>query len=104
WGTFPRYLAHYVRGLGVLGLAECVRHLTYNPAKRLGFRDRGLVREGYFADLVLFNPDLVRDEATFENPRQPATGIEAVFVNGELAWQDGKRTPAVSGRVLGDRF
>lgn len=104
WGTFPRYLSHYVRDLGVLGLAECVRHLTYNPAKRLGLHDRGLVREGYFADLVLFNPDLVRDEATFENPRQPATGIEAVFVNGELAWWDGKRTPSVSGQVLGGRF
>ena len=68
WGTFPRYLAHYVRELGVLDLADCIHHLTGRPARRLRLPDRGLIREGYHADLVLFDPVTVRDTATFDNP------------------------------------
>src|SRR5207253_10575398 len=70
WGTFPRYLARYVRELGVLELADSIHHLTGRPARRLRLHDRGLVREGYAADLVLFDPDTVRDTATFPEPRQ----------------------------------
>jgi N-acyl-D-amino-acid deacylase len=100
WGTFPRYLGHYTRELGVFSLEECVGHLTGRAAYRLGLRDRGLVRTGYAADLVLFDPDTVADTATFEQPRQPAAGIQYVFVNGELAIDDGRRTDTVAGKAL----
>ncbi|WP_426565533.1 N-acyl-D-amino-acid deacylase family protein [Angustibacter sp. McL0619] len=100
WGTFPRYLARYVRELGVLDLAECVHHLTGLPARRLGLVDRGLVREGFAADLVLFDPATVRDVATFEQPRQPAEGIELVLVNGVAVMDGGNRTSDLPGTAL----
>ena len=100
WGTFPRYLGHYVRELGLLGLAECVHHLTGRPAARLKLVDRGLVRAGAHADLVIFDPDEVRDTATFDNPRQQAQGIDWVLVNGTLVIADGLRTDALPGRAL----
>jgi N-acyl-D-amino-acid deacylase len=100
WGTFPRYLARYVRELGVLDLAECVAHLTGRAARRLRLTDRGLVRAGYAADLVLFDPDAVADTATFDDPRQPAAGITHVFVNGVAALDDGRPTGALAGASL----
>jgi N-acyl-D-amino-acid deacylase len=100
WGTFPRYLGHYCRELGLFSLEECVGHLTGRAAARLGLRDRGLVRPGYAADLVLFDPDGVADTATYDQPRSPAAGIPYVLVNGELAMDDSHRTPTTSGRAL----
>jgi N-acyl-D-amino-acid deacylase len=100
WGTFPRYLGHYTRELGVLGLEECVKHLTGNAARRLRLRDRGLIRTGYAADLVLFEAETVRDTATYDEPRRQATGIEYVFVNGVATLADGKHTGALAGRAL----
>jgi N-acyl-D-amino-acid deacylase len=100
WGTFPRYLGHYCRELGLLTLEETVHHLTGRPAARLKLDRRGLVREGYAADLVLFDPDTVRDKATFDNPRQPSAGINYVFVNGTAAIDGGKPTGARAGRAL----
>ena len=100
WGTFPRYLAHYVRELGVLDLADCVHHLTGRAAARLRLVDRGLVRVGHHADLVLFDPDRVQDTATYADPRQQATGIDWVLVDGEPVLADGVRTPARPGRAL----
>ncbi|TDV55266.1 N-acyl-D-amino-acid deacylase family protein [Actinophytocola oryzae] len=100
WGTFPRYLARYVRELGVLGLEECVAHLTGRAARRLRLTDRGLVREGYAADLVLFDPDTVADTATFDEPRQSATGIPYVLVNGVPVIEDGRHTGALAGRSI----
>ncbi|MEV6774525.1 D-aminoacylase [Nocardia sp. NPDC051030] len=100
WGTFPRYLGHYVRELGVLGLEDCVHHLTGRPAERLRLRDRGLIRSGYAADLVLFDPETVRDTATFDHPKQQAQGIPYVLVNGEFALDDGKPTGVRAGRAL----
>jgi N-acyl-D-amino-acid deacylase len=100
WGTFPRFLGHYTRDLGVLGLEECVAHLTGNAARRLCLRDRGLIRPGYAADVVLFDPRTVRDAATFEQPRQQAEGIEHVFVNGVPVITHSRRTGAVPGRAL----
>jgi N-acyl-D-amino-acid deacylase len=70
------------------------------PAQRLGRTDRGTVREGAIADLVLFNPDTVIDRATFSRPAAPPVGIEQVFVNGELVWSDGTATGSRPGRVL----
>jgi N-acyl-D-amino-acid deacylase len=100
WGTFPRYLGHYSRELGVLGLEECVKHLTGNAARKLRLRDRGLIRQGYAADLVLFDPETVRDAATYEQPRQQALGIEYVFVNGVTVIAQGRHTGALAGRAL----
>ncbi|HEV7907688.1 MAG TPA: amidohydrolase family protein, partial [Pseudonocardiaceae bacterium] len=100
WGTFPRYLARYVRELGVLGLEECVSHLTGRAARRLRLTDRGLVREGFAADLVLFDPDTVADTATFDEPRQRATGIPFVLVNGVPVIDDGNHTGALAGHSI----
>jgi N-acyl-D-amino-acid deacylase len=100
WGTFPRYLARYVRELGVLDLADCIHHLTGRPARRLRLPDRGLIREGYVADLVLFDPSTIQDTATFENPRRQATGIPYVFVNGTPVIDAGHRTDALPGRAI----
>ena len=100
WGTFPRYLGHYVRELGVLGLEDCIHHLTGRAAARLDLVDRGLVRVDHHADLVLFDPDLVRDTATFAHPRQQPEGIDWVLVNGEPVIEEGARTPALPGRAL----
>jgi N-acyl-D-amino-acid deacylase len=100
WGTFPRYLARYVRELGVLSLEECVAHLTGRAARRLRLSDRGLVREGYAADLVLFDPETVADTATFDEPRQPAAGIPYVLVNGVPVIDDGRHTGALAGHSI----
>jgi N-acyl-D-amino-acid deacylase len=100
WGTFPRYLGRYVRELGVLELADCVAHLTSRAARRLRLTDRGVVRAGAVADLVLFDPATIADTATFEQPRQPATGIHAVLVNGVPVLDDGRPTGALPGHSI----
>ncbi|MDT0264874.1 D-aminoacylase [Streptomyces sp. DSM 44915] len=100
YGTFPRYLARYVRELGVLTLAECVAHLAGTPARRLRLRRRGLVRAGYHADLVLFDPATVADTATFEEPRRLPRGIPHVLVAGVPVIADGRPTGARPGRAL----
>ncbi|MDQ1703086.1 MAG: N-acyl-D-amino-acid deacylase, partial [Frankiaceae bacterium] len=100
WGTFPRYLGHYAREEGVLSLPECVAHLTSRPARRLGLRDRGVVAEGYVADLVLFDPATVAEAATFADPRRPPIGIPYVFVNGRLVIDEGARTIELPGRAV----
>ncbi|MEV8555166.1 D-aminoacylase [Streptomyces sp. NPDC051917] len=100
YGTFPRYLGHYVRELGILSLEECVAHLTSRPAARLRLPDRGLVREGYRADLVLFDPRTVAPGATFAEPRTLPTGIPYVLVDGRFVIEDGKRTDVLAGRSV----
>ena len=100
YGTFPQYLGRYVRELGVLGLEECVAHLTSRPAARLRLPDRGLVREGYRADLVLFDPATVAAGSTFENPRTLPTGIPYVLIDGRFVVEDGRRTDVLAGRAV----
>jgi N-acyl-D-amino-acid deacylase len=100
-GTFPRVLGSYVREKHWLTLPEAVRKMTSLPAQRLGWKDRGIIREGTYADLVLFNPEAVIDRSTFKDPTLLATGIEKVFVNGTLVWDSGKPTGARAGYVLG---
>ncbi|MDQ0949978.1 N-acyl-D-amino-acid deacylase [Streptomyces phaeochromogenes] len=100
YGTFPQYLGRYVRELGVLGLEECVAHLTSRPAARLRLPDRGLVREGYRADLVLFDPATVAAGSTFENPRTLPTGIPHVLIDGRFVVEDGRRTDVLAGRAV----
>jgi N-acyl-D-amino-acid deacylase len=100
YGTFPHYLGRYVRELGVLSLESCVAHLTSRPAARLGLSDRGLVREGYRADLVLFDPATVAAGSTYEAPRTPPTGIPYVLVDGRPVIEDGRRTDVLAGRAV----
>jgi N-acyl-D-aspartate/D-glutamate deacylase len=100
WGTYPRILSLYVRGERLLSLEAAINKMTGAPAARVGLTDRGLLREGMFADITIFNPSTVEDLATFENPNQYPVGIEYVLINGQLSVDKGKRTPALAGRVL----
>jgi N-acyl-D-amino-acid deacylase len=100
WGTFPRVLGHYSRDVRLFPLAEAVRKMTGLAARRFGLIDRGLVRPGYRADLVLFDPATIADTATFERPISAATGIEAVWVNGVLSYRAGHATGQRGGRFL----
>ncbi|MDI5963981.1 N-acyl-D-amino-acid deacylase family protein [Streptantibioticus silvisoli] len=103
YGTFPRYLGTYVRELGVLTLPAAVARLTGRPAARLGLTDRGLVRAGHRADLVLFDPGTVGAGATFERPRTAPTGIPYVLIDGHLTVDDGRRTAVTAGRSVRGR-
>ncbi len=100
-GTFPRVLGVYVREKHWLTLPEAIRKMTSLPAQRLGWKDRGVIREGAFADFVLFNPDTVIDRSTYADPAALPAGIEKVFVNGVLVWDSGKPTSARPGFFLG---
>jgi dihydroorotase/N-acyl-D-amino-acid deacylase len=100
YGTFARVLGRYVRDLKVLSLEDAIRKMTSFPAQRIGLTDRGLLREGMKADLVIFDPKSVRDMATFEQPHQYAEGVITVVVNGQIAFEDGKMTTARPGRIL----
>jgi N-acyl-D-amino-acid deacylase len=99
-GTFPRVLGLFVREKHWLTLPEAIRKMTSLPAKRMGLRDRGTLRKGTFADLVLFDPQTVIDRATFAQPQELPAGIQAVFVNGEMVWSEGRPTGSRPGRVL----
>ncbi|HKU13368.1 MAG TPA: D-aminoacylase [Steroidobacteraceae bacterium] len=99
-GTFPRVLGRFVREKHWLTLPEAVRKMTSLPAQRLGLRDRGTLRKGTFADLVLFDPQTVIDRATFAEPMQLPEGIKTVFVNGEIVWSESRATDSRPGRVL----
>jgi len=100
WGTFPRVLGYYRREQKLFSLSEAVRKMTGLPAQRFGLTDRGLVREGNSADLVLFNAETVRDVATFADPARVAEGIEAVWVNGVLSYRNQAVTGQRAGRFL----
>jgi N-acyl-D-amino-acid deacylase len=100
WGTFPRVLGHYSRGLGLFPLETAVHKMTGLTAKTFGFKDRGVLKEGFAADITVFDAGTVDEAATFARPIQPAKGIECVIVNGEAVWREGKPTGAHPGRVL----
>ncbi|MHA7873474.1 MAG: amidohydrolase family protein, partial [Hyphococcus sp.] len=100
YGNFARVLGKYVREENVLPLEEAVRKLTSLPAGNLKIRDRGKLEPGYFADVVVFDPDTVRDHATFAEPHQLATGVVHVFVNGVHTIKDERHTGAKAGRVV----
>jgi N-acyl-D-amino-acid deacylase len=100
YGTFPRILGHYCRELGVLELPEAIRKMTSAPAARLGLRDRGIVRPGMKADLVVFDPDRVIDTSTYDDPRRHPEGILHVLVNGRHAVKNGRLLEANAGQVL----
>jgi dihydroorotase/N-acyl-D-amino-acid deacylase len=100
WGTYPRILGRYVRDQKLMPLELAIHKMTGLPAANVGLKERGLVREGYFADITIFDPKTVIDRATFEDPNQYPVGINHVIVNGQLEVDNGKRTPALAGRPL----
>ena len=103
WGTFPRVLGHYSREEGLIDLEDAVHRMTGKPAAVFGLPGRGEVREGAYADLVLFHPDEIIDTATYEDPMRPAAGIRSVIVNGCEVWAEGSAVAssgAAPGRLL----
>jgi N-acyl-D-amino-acid deacylase len=100
YGNFARALGHYVHDEKAATLPDAIRRLTSLPATNLGIRQRGSLKPGYYADVVVFDPATVQDHATFEKPKQLATGVDDVFVNGVQVWRDGKHTGAKPGRVV----
>jgi N-acyl-D-amino-acid deacylase len=100
YGTFPKFLRWLVREERLLTLEEAVRKMTSLPALRYGLSDRGILRDGMKADIVIFNPDTVRDMATLAKPKQYPVGIDYVFVNGTLVVEKGKHTGALKGEPL----
>ncbi|SLN17795.1 D-aminoacylase [Roseovarius albus] len=100
WGTFPRVLGRYVRELKLLELTQAIHKMTGLSAAQFGLNDRGVVREGYVADLVVFDPEQVADLADFDHPTRPSRGINHVMVNGALALTDGQQTTTRAGAFL----
>jgi dihydroorotase/N-acyl-D-amino-acid deacylase len=100
WGSYPRILGRYVRDEKLLPLELAIHKMTGLPASNVGLKQRGLLRQGYFADITIFDPKTVIDRATFEEPNQYPVGINFVIVNGQIEVDGGQRTPASAGRVL----
>ena len=100
YGSMTRVLGRYVREEKVLTLEDAVRKMTSQPAQRVGLRDRGLLKPGFFADVVVFDPDSVMDMATFEQPHQHSRGVEHVLVNGRSVWEKGTFGGNFPGRAL----
>lgn len=100
YGCFARVLGRYVRDEQIIPLAEAVRRLSRLPADNLALERRGRLAEGYFADVVVFDPDRIQDHATYQRPQQYATGVEHVFVNGVRVLKNGEHTGATPGRFL----
>ena len=103
YGNFARVLAKYVRDEKRMSMQEAIRKLTSLPAANLSLHERGALKQGYFADVVVFDPKTIQDHATFEKPQQFATGVRSVVVNGVEALKDGEPTGAASGRVVRGR-
>jgi N-acyl-D-amino-acid deacylase len=100
WGTFPRVLGHYARELGLFPLETAIYKMTGLTAQTFGLAERGVLKAGYAADLVLFSENQIEEQASFEKPIQAAKGIETVIVNGKVVWREGKPTGVRPGRVL----
>lgn len=100
YGTYPRVLGKYVREEGVIGLEDAVRKMSSSVAARLDLRDRGELRSGAFADVVVFDPETIGDRATFEQPHRLSVGIRDVWVNGSRVLRDGSHTGATPGRFV----
>ena len=100
YGTYPRILGKYVRDEGVLSLEDAIRKMSSAVAIRVGIQDRGLLREGMYADVVVFDPDAIIDRATFADPHQLSVGVREVFVNGVGVVRDGRHTGAKPGRIV----
>ena len=103
WGTFPRVLGHYSRELGLFPLETAVHKMTGLSAKTFRLKERGVLAEGSFADLVVFDPQTVIDRATYDKPKQLSVGIDKVFVNGVLAYEAGSSSVKRAGRLVGGK-
>ena len=100
WGTFPRVLGYWARERQLFSLQHAIHKMTGQSAARFRLHDRGVLREGAYADLVLFDPERIHDQATFAEPERPATGITRVWVNGVLSFNDGVARGERAGRFL----
>jgi len=100
WGSATRILGHYVRELGIVSLEEAIRKMTSLPARRMRLTDRGQIRPGAFADLVVFDPETVGARSTFTDPNHYSEGVRYVAVNGRLVVDDGEMTSARPGRPM----
>ncbi len=100
WGSMPRFLGHYSRDLHLVPLPEAIRKITSLPAEREHLQKRGLLKEGFFADVTVFDPKTIIDKATYKDPNQMSVGVDYVFVNGQLEFADGKLTGVTAGRAL----
>ena len=100
YGTFAKVLGHYCRDLGLLSFQDAIYKMTGASAKALGLKDRGVLKKGFKADITIFDPDKIAEKATYEDPHQFATGVEAVFVNGVKTLHGDQHTGALSGQTL----
>src|SRR5215472_11012248 len=100
FGSMPRFLGHYVRDLKIISLEQAVRRITSLPAQRQGLVNRGLLKEGFFADITVFDPSTIADKATYTEPAQLSQGVKFVFVNGQIEFADGQLTGVKAGRPL----
>ncbi len=100
YGSMPRFLGRYVRDSHLITLPDAIRKMTSLPAQREGLRDRGLLKEGYFGDITIFDPRTIEDKATYKDPTELSEGVKYVFVNGQLEFEGGKVTGAKAGKVL----
>jgi N-acyl-D-aspartate/D-glutamate deacylase len=100
FGTFPRWIGTYGRDMGLFRVEEIVRKLTSLPAQRFGLKERGLLKEGFWADVVVFDWHTIKDTATWDRPHQFPEGIDYVFVNGELVVDHKKHTGKLAGKAL----
>ena len=100
FGSMPRFLGHYVRDLHLMPMEQAVRKMTSLPAQRERLIDRGLLKDGYFADITVFDPNTILDTATYTAPASLSTGVKYVFVNGQLEFEGGKLTGIMAGQGL----
>lgn len=100
WGSMPRFIGHYSRDLHLVPLEQAIRKVTSLPAEREHLVGRGLLKQGFFADITIFDPATIIDKATYKNPNQMSEGVDYVFVNGQLEFADGKLTGVTAGRPL----
>ncbi len=100
YGTYPRILGRYVRERGVLPLEDAIRKMSSAVATRLSIHDRGVLKEGFYADIVIFDPETIIDRATFDEPHQVSEGVRDVFVNGVAVVRDGQHTDAKPGMIV----
>lgn len=100
FGSMPRFLGHYVRDLHLMSMEQAIRKITSMPAQREGLHYRGLIKEGFFADVTIFDPATILDKATYEDSVKPSVGVKYVLVNGQLEFADGKVTGVIAGKPL----
>ena len=100
YGLFPHYINTYIKKLKLFSLEEGIKKATYLPAQRFGLNDRGILKPGAFADIVVFDPERIRDMATFEEPHQYSEGIDFVLINGQIVIRNGEFTEVLAGKPL----